>query len=1577
MLDFLRRISDLHLDSESLSASTVIMHTVGFRILLPVAALVCSCSGLDFVIFGPKTVHSGKTLPVSILCHNASSNVKVDVTLLPQLSSWEDSDDDGDNPLNRNSEWKFKFKKSFVIKPNQLSQLELPIGDLSSYVKTRPRNNVILKINGSDYDDFFDRDVRDIKVIDGDEQDAAKKQFAFVQTDQPLYKAKDTIHFRIVTVDQQLVPVYIPLTVQIRDPQNNIIKQYSNASDPNVLGYFAGDVQLSSEPLLGAWKIEARSSNGENIIGSKEFSVDEYVLPRFGVKILSTPTYVTPSDSELNFFVEANYTFGEPVKGKLEVTVIAPPKWSDEVLRIGFESNSQPSPLNKTIQIADFNGRAAINVPLSSVLDKDRKYNSYDRLEIRANFTETLTGQTRNVSTLISITNKAYKLDLLSNPDTFLPGFPYTLRARVADLTGRPLPPSTKQLGIEVSFYDKRASWGKRISSDKNLNESVVVHDSDDNDSDDDVPMGPLRSTSSDDVGFSHRRHRPFPWPRPPRPSPKPIPAEKISIAVPADGFIRTDIPTPKQARRMELKVIYMEEEKSLTVKGKESPSSSFLDIKPLTDNLQTGKSGSFGVNMTTRTNEVIHFLVQSNSNDSFLWSNSTSEAGSYVVISVPLLESMGRIGRLMVYYVRADKEIVGNILVLSPALGMKNDVNITAQPSSGLGYAKPGEDASFKVTTSPLSFVAFLAMDEGLLLMKSGNDISSDEVNTVANKDKFTLSDLYSTQDYFETAYTSGQFILTNDKLTSSTETEPFYYRPFSYNTWAEESIPILGAAPNSFRGMASAAPQSSQISLGMSAPDIFGGASAANAVSSSSQIFRAPHVQEITTPVPPATSESSKEADNVQAPAQTRKDFRQSFLFETAAADANGFTEIHSKVPDSITTWKISAFSLNNSTGLGLTSVPAKLKVFQPFFAVLNLPFSIVRFENLTAEVLVFNYMSQQQDVTVQLEIRNPDNTTAVFKKNVVAKPSEGTTAAFTVIPQQIGDLTLKVTAQSTFAADQLEKTLPVKPEGVKQYFTRPVFLDLRKSSPLNIPVALPANPTGKVDGSDKVEVRVVGDILGAAMNNLDKLIRLPTGCGEQNMATTTPNLVVAKYLKQINKLVEPQKSKLIANMQLGYQRELKYRHSDNSYSAWGPSDPKGSTWLTAYVARVFAEAVEFVPSIEDDVIKTALRFLVDQQNDEGAYIENGKVIDKQHQGGASSGVALTAYCVLSFLQYKESGKASVSRFDESVKTAVTYLESKFTSLNNDSYSLAITAYALARAKSAKSAMALDLLEQKMIKNSTAAYWTTVASLSDQGADADHSYPTNAKDVEATAYALLAYMANDKLSSALPVVTWLISKQNAEGGFVSTQDTVVGLMGLAEFAKVFVNPPTMQLDISYDEAKRSLSVTPDTAVVLQTIELPNKPKAISLNAQGKGVALAYVSWTYHVAKPAEEVAFDLNLTTTASKSDLRMGICSRYLREGKSSMAVIEVNTLSGYQFDEDEIGKLTRIVPSLRKTEFENKDTKVNLYFDQLEQAPTCLKLTMYRIYKVKDLKDQSVVVYDYYNPKERRTASYSLL
>lgn len=42
-----------------------------------------------------------------------------------------------------------------------------------------------------------------------------------------------------------------------------------------------------------------------------------------------------------------------------------------------------------------------------------------------------------------------------------------------------------------------------------------------------------------------------------------------------------------------------------------------------------------------------------------------------------------------------------------------------------------------------------------------------------------------------------------------------------------------------------------------------------------------------------------------------------------------------------------------------------------------------------------------------------------------------------------------------------------------------------------------------------------------MGPTLNNLDKLLRLPFGCGEQNMIHFAPNVFVLKYLQKTHQL------------------------------------------------------------------------------------------------------------------------------------------------------------------------------------------------------------------------------------------------------------------------------------------------------------------------------------------------------------------------------------------------------------------------------------------------------------------------
>lgn len=135
----------------------------------------------------------------------------------------------------------------------------------------------------------------------------------------------------------------------------------------------------------------------------------------------------------------------------------------------------------------------------------------------------------------------------------------------------------------------------------------------------------------------------------------------------------------------------------------------------------------------------------------------------------------------------------------------------------------------------------------------------------------------------------------------------------------------------------------------------------------------------------------------------------------------------------------------------------------------------------------------------------------------------------------------------------------------------------------------------------------------------------------------------------------------------MEAGYQRELTYKRSDNSFSAFGNSDDHGSTWLTAFVVRSFKQAQSHI-FIDQDVLdrsidylnvrKTSLKvslnvyFLLQrQQRDTGEYAEQGHVHHKDMQGGASQGgVPMTSYVTLAIL---ENGKDATK--------AVQYLESE----------------------------------------------------------------------------------------------------------------------------------------------------------------------------------------------------------------------------------------------------------------------------------------------------------------------------
>lgn len=251
----------------------------------------------------------------------------------------------------------------------------------------------------------------------------------------------------------------------------------------------------------------------------------------------------------------------------------------------------------------------------------------------------------------------------------------------------------------------------------------------------------------------------------------------------------------------------------------------------------------------------------------------------------------------------------------------------------------------------------------------------------------------------------------------------------------------------------------------------------------------------------------------------------------------------------------------------------------------------------------------------------------------KNVKIGKRDTVSLPFLIKPTKVGPISIKVVAKSPAASDGILKVLQVEPEGIPKYKNEVVFVDLIKSDSLQTSVKLSV-PNDIVPDSLRIEASCLGDILGGTIKNLEKLIRMPLGCGEQNMLNFVPNVVILDYLTATEQLNDEIKEKTKKYMEKGYQRQLGYKHPDGSFSAFGKKDKSGSTWLTAFVAKSFRRASKYI-DIEDRIITMALDWLSKQQKDDGSFPEVGRILHKEMQSGSENGVALTAYTLIAFLE------------------------------------------------------------------------------------------------------------------------------------------------------------------------------------------------------------------------------------------------------------------------------------------------------------------------------------------------------
>ncbi|NXB74960.1 CD109 protein, partial [Donacobius atricapilla] len=691
---------------------------------------------------------------------------------------------------------------------------------------------------------------------------------------------------------------------------------------------------------------------------------------------------------------------------------------------------------------------------------------------------------------------------------------------------------------------------------------------------------------------------------------------------------------------------------------------------------------------------------------------------------------------------------------------------------------------------------------------------------------------------------------------------------------------------------------------------------------------------------------------------------------------------TTIDAIVPDTITSWVASAFVISENSGLGVMTAPVELEVFQPFFIFLNLPYSVIRGEQFILEVNIFNYLKEEAEVTVILDmtdafeiILTSNEINATGNQQSISVPSEdGKTVQFPIKPKQLGEISIKVTAVSSAASDAIIQKVLVKAEGLEQTYSQTVLLDLTGNKRQAVSKTLEFTfPSDVVSDSERVQVTAVGDLLGPSINGLSSLIKMPYGCGEQNMINFAPNVYVLQYLIKTRQLREDIRSKAVSFMRKGYQRQLLFQRDDGSFSAFGNEDPSGSTWLSAFVLRCFLQARPFI-DIDEDVLMDTAKWIIRHQKLNGEFEEPGKVLHSDLQRGTNNPITLTAYIMSSLLGFPDKQHAYA------IKTATNFLEDKLEEGISDNYTLALVTYALSWAKSTRAKEALNMLNQRAEHQGEFRFWVTPDS------EISDSWQPRSIDIELAAYALLSHFDQDRLAEGIPIMKWLSHQRNHLGGFSSTQDTVVALHALSLFAALTASSKT-EMDITVTapslEMPETFSIDTRNRFLLQTKEIPPAQEmTITVSAEGMGFAVFQLNVMYNTKHTNQRLrsvqsqeAFDLNVDVKDDKDDknhLTLNVCTRYFGSGmapSSGMVLMEVGLLSGFSVSPD----FVPLDNTVKKMEKDNG--KVNLYIDSLNETQVCVDIPAVRDFKVANIQDASVTVVDYYEPRRRAVRSYN--
>ncbi|KAL1281262.1 hypothetical protein QQF64_000065 [Cirrhinus molitorella] len=1345
--------------------------------------------------------------------------------------------------------------------------------------------------------------------------------YIFVQTDKPIYTPASTVNYRIFSLTPDQHPFDgSSITVDIMNPQGITLDRDKFLPRQGIRTETFALPELASS---GIWKLIAKYSNTPQKNFTTEFEVMEYVLPSFEVTISPRKPFFYVNERSLIVDISAKYLFGNKVSGTAFVVFGV----MDNDKKISIAASLQK------VKISEGEGEAELKREMIKKNFPDIQQLVGKSLYISVSvLTESGSEMVEAHKKGIQIVTSPYTIHFKRTPQYFKPGMPFDVSVYVTN------PDETPAKNVEVEVN----------------------------------PGG-------------------------------------VNGRTKANGIAKVTVNTPGKTSTLDITAktkdpqLTAEQQavKKMTAKAYVPKGNNYLHIGIDAAEFQIGDQMKVNLNLGNSPNvKNQDFTYMILSKGQIVHADRFKLKGqALVTLSLPVNKNMVPSFRFVAYYHVGSSEVVSDSVWVDMKDTCMGTLKVEVKDPTQYG---PGDQISLKISGDPGAKVGLVAVDKGVYVLNDKNRLTQTKIWDVIEKHD-TGCTAGSGKDNMGVFTDAGLMFESNTAGGTSTRTNNQCPVPSKRKRRAQSLMQVTTTLAGKYSGELKICCvdglQKNPLGYSCERRAAFildSDKCVAAFLYCCKEMTR--HTEQFGEEEFILARSEEDDFDEELGEVMVRTQFPESWLWEEIELPACPPNQPHSEtstlrtgvyLKDSITTWQITAISLSKTLGMCVAD-PYEIIVRKDFFIDLKMPYSAVRNEQLEIKAVIHNYSNQRMK-TVNIRFKTSEGicSSASKKKKgritVSVGPMTSIAVPFIIIPMELKEQWIEAEAYSSNRNDAIKKNLKVVPEGVLTEVKEKVVeinpsehpggsqvVSMRSDIPRRRVPNTPATTVISVIGEEithTVEQAISGQFMG-------QLIKQPYGCGEQNMIRMTLPLIATHYLdntKQWETVGMHRRNEAINHIRTGYQRQLTYRKPDGSYGAW--IQVPSSTWLTAYVAKVFAMASDLIV-IEDNVICSALNWLAtNKQQADGTFREDAPVYQSEMVGnvrGKDADASLTAFVLIAM---QEGSKiCDKPNLQKSMKKAIDYLQLRFDRLRG-TYAVAMTSYALAHAGKLNK----DILKSYSTESKDGIFWQ-VPGLH------HHS-------LEATGYAVLALVRQKDFEKAGQAVRWLGKQQTQYGGYGTTQSTIMVFQAVAEYRiqvkKADVN---LNLELAVQERKDKTTIAIRSSNNrLQRSDKFDITKSFSITAQGTGVAMLSVFSVYYALPDEKDYIcnmFDLSVQLVKQPEVSYEGASESYqiiieyifkdpLRP--STMSILDIGLLTGFKVDEHDLSKLStgkdKYIQSFEMNKELSERGSLIIYIDKISnKEKERLVFRMHKINEVGMLQPAGITVYEYNAPDKRCVKFY---